>query len=80
MPADKLNSLTVGEIMNRWPETIGVFLSLNMRCVGCPVAMLHHVEDAAEAHSVSEKTLCDAIKHVVLPDDIKDVRTLCHPQ
>lgn len=60
-----INDLSVGEIMNQWPETIGVFMSFQLHCVGCPIAMLHRVEDAAREHSVHHEALLDALKLVV---------------
>ena len=44
--------LTVDDVMRRWPSTIRVFLDFRMRCVGCPVAAFHSVDEACDEHSV----------------------------
>ena len=41
---------TVDDIMRRWPVTIRVFLIHRMRCIGCPIACFHTVEDACREH------------------------------
>ena len=42
----------VDDVMRRWPATIRVFLNHRMRCVGCPIACFHTVEDACREHKV----------------------------
>lgn len=44
--------MTVDEVMRRWPSTIRVFLDFRMRCVGCPIAAFHSVDEACEDHDV----------------------------
>lgn len=43
----------VDDIMRQWPATIRVFLNHNMRCVGCPIACFHTVDDACREHGVN---------------------------
>jgi hybrid cluster-associated redox disulfide protein len=50
----------VDDVMQRWPATIRVFLNHKMRCVGCPIACFHTVDDACREHGVnSVKFLAD---------------------
>lgn len=42
----------VDDVMRRWPATIRVFLKHKMRCVGCPIACFHTVDDACCEHGV----------------------------
>jgi len=42
----------VDDVMRRWPATIRVFLNYRMRCVGCPIACFHTIEDASREHEV----------------------------
>lgn len=46
------SDLTVGEIMHRWPSTIGVFIDLQLHCIGCPIGIFHTLADAADEHGV----------------------------
>lgn len=39
--------LTVAEVMQRWPETVIVFLSYRMACIGCLLAPFDTVADVA---------------------------------
>jgi hybrid cluster-associated redox disulfide protein len=43
--------LMVDEVMRRWPSTIRVFLDFRMRCVGCPIASFHSVDEACGEHN-----------------------------
>ena len=40
----------VDEVMRQWPATIRAFLNHKMRCVGCPIACFHTVDDACREH------------------------------
>ena len=40
----------VDDVMRRWPATIRIFLNHRMRCIGCPIACFHTVEDACREH------------------------------
>ncbi|MDQ2078671.1 DUF1858 domain-containing protein [Xanthobacteraceae bacterium Astr-EGSB] len=54
--------MLVDDVMQRWPATIRVFLDLRMRCVGCPVACFHTVDDAAREHGVDREALLRALR------------------
>jgi hybrid cluster-associated redox disulfide protein len=45
---------SVDDVMQRWPATIRVFLNHRMRCVGCPIACFHTVDDACREHKVDQ--------------------------
>jgi hybrid cluster-associated redox disulfide protein len=44
--------LMVDDVMRQWPSTIRVFLDFRMRCVGCPIASFHSVDEACNEHSI----------------------------
>jgi hybrid cluster-associated redox disulfide protein len=44
--------MMVDNVMRRWPPTIRVFLDFSMRCVGCPIAAFHSIEEACGEHGV----------------------------
>jgi hybrid cluster-associated redox disulfide protein len=50
--------------MARWPATIRVFLNFRMRCVGCPIAAFHSVEDASREHKIDPVNLLIALRAV----------------
>lgn len=50
----------VDDVMRQWPSTIRVFLDYRMRCVGCPIACFHTVDDACREHGADNaKFLAD---------------------
>ncbi|SDY94729.1 DUF1858 domain-containing protein [Citreimonas salinaria] len=46
--------LALCDLMDRWPETIAVFLRYRMLCVGCVIGRFHTVTDACREHDVDE--------------------------
>jgi hybrid cluster-associated redox disulfide protein len=44
--------LMVDDVMRRWPSAIRAFLDFRMRCVGCPIAAFHSVDEACDEHSI----------------------------
>lgn len=51
-------------IMKLWPQTIRLFLTRGMACVGCPVGGLHTLEEACAAHKVALDPLLAEITEV----------------
>jgi len=47
--------------MSRSPQTIRVFLRFKMRCVGCPIACFHTVDDACREHGVDRDAFLAAL-------------------
>jgi hybrid cluster-associated redox disulfide protein len=45
-----ISDMSVADIMNRWPQTIRVFLDWHLHCVGCPIARFHTLADSASEH------------------------------
>lgn len=50
LSASQLYDLSVKDIMDRWPQTLAVFIKHRMLCVGCAVAQFHTVDEACRAH------------------------------
>lgn len=40
------NQMTVAEILDRWPQTVHVFLRYQTYCVGCTMNIFETLEDA----------------------------------
>lgn len=56
--------MTVDQVMNRWPASVRVFLDFRMRCVGCPIAAFHSVEEASREHEIDGYALLAALRSV----------------
>ena len=59
------STLPVDDVMRRWPVTIRVFLNHKMRCIGCPIACFHTVDDACREHGIDREkflaALCECV-------------------
>jgi len=55
----------VDDVMSGAPETIRVFLEFKMRCVGCPIACFHTVDDACREHGVDRDSFLNALRAVL---------------
>ena len=53
MDAALTADMMVDDVMRRWPSTLRVFLDFRTRCVGCPIATFHSVDEACDEHSVN---------------------------
>ena len=51
----------VDDVMSRSPQAIAVFLRFKMRCVGCPIACFHTVDDACREHGVDRQAFLAAL-------------------
>ena len=56
--------MTVDQVMNRWPASVRVFLDFRMRCVGCPIAAFHSVEEASREHGIDGHALVASLRSV----------------
>ena len=61
-PAHLTPQTTVDEAMQRCPALIRVFLDFKMRCIGCPIARFHTLEEACHDHEVCSKDFMAALK------------------
>jgi hybrid cluster-associated redox disulfide protein len=55
----------VDDVMRQWPATIRVFLDHRMRCVGCPIACFHTVDDACREHGRDPATFLSDLRAVI---------------
>lgn len=56
----------IGDVLDRYPQTAPVFMSIGMHCLGCPASRGESIEDACMVHGVEAdeliKKLNEAIK------------------
>lgn len=43
-------SMTIASVVNKYPQTAGVFMAHGMHCFGCALAQSETIEQGAEAH------------------------------
>jgi hybrid cluster-associated redox disulfide protein len=52
----------VDDVMRDYPATIRVFLDFRIKCIGCPVARFHTVDDACREHGIECETFLRALQ------------------
>lgn len=65
MPFSKLDSMVVGDLMARWPQTVPVFLRYRMSCPGCLMAPFMTVSEAANEHGIATEVLAQDLRHAI---------------
>jgi len=55
----------VDDVMREHPVTIRVFLAHKMKCVGCPIAIFHTVDDACREHAVAREGFLGDLRAIV---------------
>ncbi|NLM46022.1 MAG: DUF1858 domain-containing protein [Firmicutes bacterium] len=56
--------MTIAQVINRYPETIEIFLSLGIHCLGCPSATAETVREAALVHGRDPEELLKRLNEV----------------
>jgi hybrid cluster-associated redox disulfide protein len=58
MAGNKISKdMTIGEVVSKFPQTVGVLMKHGFHCVGCHVAQFETLEQGAMAHGMDgEKT------------------------
>lgn len=47
------DQLTVAEVLQRWPQTVGVFLRHRMACVGCVIAPFETLSEVTAIYELN---------------------------
>jgi hybrid cluster-associated redox disulfide protein len=55
----------VYDIVERYPETIPIFITYGLHCVGCCISPFHTISDSAREYGVSLDPLLGALNRVV---------------
>lgn len=57
--------MPIGEIVQKWPQTVPVFLKHGLMCFGCAVARFENLEQGARAHRINVDALLKDLNAVV---------------
>lgn len=49
--------MSIGEVLKKYPESLKVFLSHGLMCVGCAVARFENIRQGATAHGINVDAL-----------------------
>jgi len=62
---NRIESMVVGELMNRWPDAVPVFIRHRMACPGCVMAPFMTVREAAHEYGLDPKALAGDLAAVI---------------
>lgn len=63
-------SLTVAEVLVRWPQTISVFLHHRMACVGCAIAPFESLADVATIYELELNDFLEELEYIIAQTEI----------
>ena len=55
----------IGDVLDKYPQTAPVFLSIGMHCLGCPASRGESVEEACMVHGVDADELIKKLNDVI---------------
>ncbi|MGI6052434.1 MAG: DUF1858 domain-containing protein [Bilifractor sp.] len=59
---EQINKTTlIGEIVDKYPDTVDVLLNAGMHCLGCPASLAESLEDACMVHGIETQPVLDAL-------------------
>ena len=59
--------MTIGDIVESYPQTVEVFLRHGLMCFGCAVARFENLEQGAMAHGINVDVLVKDLNAAVVP-------------
>ena len=66
-PINKL--MPIGEVVQKYPQTVEVFLRHGLMCFGCAIARFENVEQGAAAHGINIDSLVTDLNAVVTAEN-----------
>ncbi len=57
--------MSIGEVVQKHPEIVEVFMKHGMHCMGCAVAHFENIEQGACAHGIDVKKLIEDLNKAV---------------
>ncbi len=81
MYEDSLLSLTVAEIMDRWPQCVPVFLAHKLDCVGCSMAPFETLAEVIEIYQLPQDAFLAELAAAIddKSDKMKSKNEKLHP-
>ena len=58
--------MSIGEVVQKYPQTIEVFLRHGLMCFGCAIARFENIEQGASAHGIAVEPLMQDLNAAVV--------------
>ena len=65
--------MNITEVVQRYPDTMMVFMYAGMGCVGCHAAQFENIEEGALGHGIDPDKLVEALNEIADASDEADV-------
>jgi hybrid cluster-associated redox disulfide protein len=59
-------SMSIGEVVQKHPETIPVFMQHGLHCLGCAIASFESIEQGAQAHGIDADALVKGLNDAIV--------------
>ncbi|MBQ8749402.1 MAG: DUF1858 domain-containing protein [Clostridia bacterium] len=56
--------MTLGELLERFPQSETILLGFGMHCFSCPMSRMETIEEAAEVHDIDLELLLDKLNNM----------------
>ena len=64
-PPFPIADLPIAEVLERWPQTVAVFLKRRMACPGCAMAPFMTLAEARQCYGLPAADLVDEVRRVI---------------
>lgn len=61
-------TVTVKELLDRYPRTLQVFMDLNLKCVGCPAENFHTLQEVARHYNLDLDQFIERLIKLAMQD------------
>lgn len=65
MPQPITRDMPIAEVVQKYPQTVPVFLAHGLMCFGCAIARFENVEQGAQAHGIDVDALINDLNAAV---------------
>ncbi|ENO12080.1 hybrid cluster protein-associated redox disulfide domain [Thermoplasmatales archaeon SCGC AB-539-C06] len=62
---NKQKNMSIESVVNKYPQTVDVFLKHGLHCIGCAVAAFENIEQGATVHGIDVKKLLDDLNKAI---------------
>jgi len=57
--------MPIGDIVNKYPETVEVFMEHGLHCTGCAAAHFENLEQGCDAHGIDTEKLVEDLNKAI---------------
>ena len=57
--------MSIMEVVQKYPDTVEVFINAGMGCLGCAAAHFENIEQGAQAHGIDVDALMEGLNKAV---------------